>query len=82
MSLSRQLLRGNRFSVFTTGGECEVSIFDVTGRKVTKLEVEQGKFGATVETPIQCNNWSAGVYFVRAVHDESAIRTAKVVLLK
>jgi len=82
MALSRNLLRGNQFSVFTSNGECEVSVFDVSGRRIEKLEIEAGKPGFEIETRIQCDDWSQGVYFVRAVHNENTVRTKKLVLLK
>ncbi|MBD3285457.1 hypothetical protein GF338_03885 [candidate division WOR-3 bacterium] len=43
---------------------------------------EEGKNGIKIETPIDCEKWSQGVYFVRAVHDKNTIRTKKLVLLK
>jgi hypothetical protein len=84
MSVSRNILRGNQFSVFTTG-ECELAAYDVTGRRIAKLIIEAQPLGGEVETPIDCKNWASGIYFLRAVHNgENAtiIRTEKVVLLR
>lgn len=84
MAISRHILKGSQFSVFTTD-ECELVAYDVTGRRLARFKVEANAQGVEIETPIDCKNWASGVYFVRAVHEgdnETIIRTEKVVLLR
>lgn len=71
------IVSGTNFSIQTTGA-CNVSVFDITGRRLTQLKVEQG--GPTL-TRISCEEWPKGVYFVQAVRDGTT-RTAKVVIAR
>ncbi len=82
MAIYGNVIRSNQFHVFTSGGDCELTVYDITGRRVTKIEIKDVPKAAQITTAVDCSDWSKGIYFVRAIPKEGPVRTAKVVRIR
>ena len=82
MSIPNNILVGSRLSIFTTGGDCMITVYDVSGRQVVRQELKGVQKLARIETPVDCNGWAKGVYFVRAIPKDGKVATSKVVLVR
>lgn len=82
MSIPNNILVGSRLSIFTTGGDCMITVYDVSGRQVARQELKGIQKLARIETPLDCDGWAKGVYFVRAIPKDGKVATSKVVLVK
>ena len=82
MSIPNNILVGSRLSIFTTGGDCRILVYDITGRQIVCQDIKDVSKLARIETPVDCDGWAKGVYFVRAVPKDGKVATSKVVLVK
>ncbi len=82
MSIPDNILVGSKLSIFTTGGDCMITVYDVSGRQVVRQELKGVQKLARIETPVDCDGWAKGVYFVRAVPKDGKVATSKVVLVR
>jgi len=76
VSVPARLVTTNSFMVTTTEA-CDIIVYDAMGRKVKEVRAVHAGLS---ETPVDCEGWARGAYFVTAKNN-GKVQTSKIIIM-